>query len=157
MKFAVFSFEYFHKFEISQHCEFKKPVTMKTSFKVLFTFIIAIGLLTACYKEKDTIAEVKVVTVSGSPVAGAEVRMYGQSTKPDDDAGEIRIDVAKFTTEKGIAVFDFSSYYVQGQSGFAILDVDITKVYPDSTVFMQAIMKVVEEETNRKTFILIGQ
>lgn len=130
---------------------------MNNSFRVLLTFLLAISFLTACNKEKDTIAEVKIITPNGSPVAGAEVRMYGQSTKQGTDVGEIRIDRTQFTSGNGIATFDFTDLYVKGQSGFAILDVDITKVYPDSTVFMQGIMKVVEEETNRKTFTLIGE
>lgn len=130
---------------------------MKTTFRVLFTFLLVIGLLTACNKEKDTIAEIKVVSPNGSPVSGAEVRMYGQSTNKNDDVGDIRIDRVQYTSGNGIATFDYSDLYVKGQSGFAILDVDITKTYPESTVFMQGIMKVVEEQTNKKTFTLIGQ
>lgn len=130
---------------------------MKSRFLALFTLVLAIVLFTACNKEKDTIAEVKVVTPNGSVVAGAEVRMYGQSTTPNVDVGDLLIDRKAYTAANGIVKFDFTDLYVQGQSGFAILDVDITKVYPDSTVFMQAIMKVVEEETNQKTFVLIGQ
>ena len=130
---------------------------MKSRFIALFTLVLAIALFTACNKEKDTIAEVKVVTPNGSVVAGAEVRMYGQSTTPNVDVGDIRIDKTGHTAGNGIVKFDFTDLYVQGQSGFAILDVDITKVYPDSTVFMQGIMKIVEEETNQKTFVLIGQ
>ena len=130
---------------------------MKSRFIALLTLVLTIAVFTACNKEKDTIAEVKVVTPSGSVVAGAEVRMFGQSTIKNVDVGDIRIDKTGFTAGNGIIKFDFTDLYVQGQSGFAILDVEIKKVYPDSTVNMRAIMKVVEEETTQKTFVLIGQ
>ena len=130
---------------------------MKSRFLVLFTLLLTIAVFTACNKEKDTIAEVKVVTPNGSAVPGAKVRLFGQSTTPNVDVGDLRIDKEGYTAGNGIIKFDFSDLYVQGQSGFAILDVEISKEYPDSTASMQAIMKIVEEETNKKTFILIGQ
>lgn len=130
---------------------------MKSRFIALFTLVLAIAVFTACNKEKDTIAEIKVVTPNGSVVAGAKVNIFGQSTTRDVDVGDLRIDKTAYTAGNGIVKFDFSDLYVQGQSGFAILDVEIEKDYPDSTAFMPGIMKIVEEETNRKTFILIGQ
>lgn len=130
---------------------------MKSRFIALFALVFAIALFTACNKEKDTIAEVKVVTPNGSVVPGAKVRMYGQSTSQNTDVGDIRIDKEGYTAGNGIIKFDFTDLYVKGQSGFAILNLDITKEYPDSTVYMPGIMKIEEETTNRKTFVLIGQ
>jgi|SRR5690554_5502148 len=130
---------------------------MKSRFIALFTLMLAIALFTACNKEKDTIAEVKVVTPNGTAIAGAKVRMYGQSTTQNVDVGDIRIDREGYTAGNGTVKFDFTDLYVKGQSGFAILDVDIEKAYPDSIVTMSGIMKIVEEEVNRKTFTLIGQ
>jgi len=130
---------------------------MKSRFRALFTIALAVILITACNKEEDTLAEVKVVTPNGSTVAGAEVRLFGQGTTNTTEVGEIRIDELEFTASNGIATYDFTDLYVPGQSGFAILNVEITKEYPDSTVFMEGIMKIEEEKTNRKTFVLIGQ
>lgn len=130
---------------------------MKSRFRALFTIALAVLLITACNKEEDTLAEVKVLTPNGSAVAGAEVRLFGQGTTNTTEVGDIRIDVTEFTTSDGLAKFDFTDLYVPGQSGFAILNVEITKVYPDSTVYMEGIIKVVEEQNNQKTFTLVGQ
>ncbi|NEN25275.1 hypothetical protein G3O08_17395 [Cryomorpha ignava] len=130
---------------------------MKSRFITLFTIALAVLLVTACNKEEDTLAEVKVITPNGSTVAGAEVRLFGQGTTNATEVGEIRIDVVEFTSSNGLAKFDFTDLYVPGQSGFAILNVEITKEYPDSTVYMEGIIKIVEEQNNQKTFTLVGQ
>lgn len=130
---------------------------MKSRFITLFTIALAVLLVTACNKEEDTLAEVRVLTPNGSTVAGAEVRLFGQGTTNTTEVGDIRIDVLEYTASDGLAKFDFTDLYVPGQSGFAILNVEITKEYPDSTVYMEGIMKIVEEQNNQKTFTLIGQ
>ena len=127
---------------------------MKTRFTYLFTFVL-IGVITmSCNREEDTIAEIIVVTPEGSRVAGAEVRMFGQGTIDDAAVGDIAIDRTQFTNSNGVAEFDYTDEYEPGQSGFAILDVEITFETPDSTAFVNGIMKVVEEETTAKTFVL---
>ena len=120
----------------------------------LFTFLFSLVLLTSCNEEEDTIAEIIVVTPENSRVGGAEVRMFGQGTIDETEVGDLRIDEIRFTNSNGVAEFDFSRFYKPGQSGFAILDVEITKEFPDSTAFISGIMKVVEEETTTKTFVL---
>lgn len=127
---------------------------MKSRLTALFTVFLLIIALTACNKEKDTVAEVKVVLPNGSAVAGAEVRMFGQGTIDQEDVGDIRINRKGFTSSNGIISFDFSDLYVPGQSGFAILNVEISKVYPDSTSTLEGIMQIVEEQKNQKTFVL---
>lgn len=122
--------------------------------KVLFLATAVLITTWACNKEEDTTAEVRVVTANGTTVAGAEVRMFGQGTVDQTDVGDIRIDRTQFTASNGITTFDFTDLYVPGQSGFATLNVEITKEFPDSTAFLEGIMQVVEEEENRKTFIL---
>ena len=130
---------------------------MKSRFITLFTIALAVLLVISCNKEEDTIAEVKVVTPNGSAVAGAQVRLLGQGTTPSTEVGNIRIKEEQYTASDGLAKFDFTHLYVPGQSGFAILNVEITKEYPDSTVYMEGIIKIVEEQVNRKTFTLVGQ
>ncbi len=122
--------------------------------KVLFLATVVIATALACNKEEDTTAQVRVITENGTTVAGAEVRMFGQGTIDQSDVGDIRIDRTQFTASNGITTFDFSDLYVPGQSGFATLNVEITKEFPDSTAFLEGIMQVVEEKENRKTFIL---
>ena len=127
---------------------------MKTRLTYLFT-ILLLGIVTmSCNPEEDTIAEIIVVTPEGSRVPGAEVRMFGQGTIDDDQVGDIAIDRILFTNSNGVAEFDYTEQYEPGQSGFAILDVEITCETPDSTSFVNGIMKVVEEETTSKTFVL---
>jgi hypothetical protein len=127
---------------------------MKTRLSYLFT-IVLLGIITmSCNPEEDTIAEIIVVTSEGSRVPGAEVRMFGQGTIDDDQVGDIAIDRTQFTNSNGVAEFDYTEQYEPGQSGFAILDVEITFETPDSTSFVNGIMKVVEEETTSKTFVL---
>lgn len=130
---------------------------MRSQIIALSAFLLLAAVFYSCKDEEPTIAEVIVVTPEGSRVEGAEVRMYGQGTLDDADTsgvGDIRIDLTRYTGSNGIAAFDFSHLYEPGQSGFAILDVDIIKEYPDSTAAVQGLMKIEEETVNRKTFIL---
>lgn len=121
--------------------------------RILAAVILMMGFW-ACQEEEDTIAEVIVVTPEGSRVGGAEVRMFGQGTEPEDERGELAIDETRFTNSNGVAEFDFSRFYEPGQSGLAILDVEITAELPSQTLVVSGIMKVVEEETTTKTFVL---
>lgn len=127
---------------------------MKIRIVHLFTLLIIGIVALSCNREEDTIAELIVVTPEGSRVPGAEVRMFGQGTIDDDQVGDIAIDRTQFTNSNGVAEFDFTDQYEPGQSGFAILDVEITFETPDSTAFVNGIMKIVEEETTTKTFVL---
>jgi hypothetical protein len=129
---------------------------MKSRISALFLlFALSIAML-SCEKEEDTTAQIRVITVNGTPVAGAEVRMFGQGTVDQEEVGDIAIDRTQFTANNGITTFDFTDQYQPGQSGFATLNVEITKDFPDSTAFIEGIMKVVEETANEKTFV-IGQ
>lgn len=127
---------------------------MKTRFTYFFTLLILGIAIISCKEDKETIAQVIVVSQGGTRVPGAEVRMFGQGTVDDDQVGDIAIDRTLFTNSNGVAEFDYSDQYQPGQSGFAILDVEITFETPDSTAFVNGIMKVVEEETTAKTFVL---
>lgn len=127
---------------------------MKSRLFALFTVFILIAAFSSCDKEEDTTAEVRVVLPNGTAVAGAEVRMFGQGTTDSEEVGDIRIDETQYTAGNGIAMFDYSNLYVPGQSGFAILNVEITKEYPDSTSYLEGIMQIVEETRNQKTFVL---
>ncbi len=120
----------------------------------LFAVSFAVFMLISCNKEEDTVAEVKVITQSGAPVAGAQVRIFAQGTVDQTQVGVIRFDRTDFTNSSGSVSFDFTDDFKRGQSGFAILNLEITKDFPDSTAFLEGIMKITEEETNQKTFTL---
>lgn len=125
---------------------------MKCRLNLLLVFALSLAVMVSCYREEDTIAEIRVVTANDSPVPGAEVRLFGQGTLNSSDVGNVIIDTIGFTGSNGITAFDFTDSYKSGQSGFAILNVEITAEFPDSTVFLEGIIRVVEEETTRRTF-----
>ncbi len=125
---------------------------MKTRLLAICAVLFVGTVFTSCYDTEPTIAEILVVTANNSPVGGAEVRLFGQSTTPSTDVGNISIDVVRFTGNNGLAEFDFSAEYQSGQSGFAILNVEITREFPDSTVFLEGIIRVEEQKTTRRTF-----
>jgi hypothetical protein len=127
---------------------------MKIRLTYLLTLIVFGLAFISCNREEDTIAEIIVETPEGSRVGGAEVRMFGQGTVDDNQVGDIAIDRTQFTNSNGVAEFDYTDQYEPGQSGFAILDVEITFESPDSTSFVNGIMKVVEEEKTTKVFVL---
>jgi hypothetical protein len=125
---------------------------MKSRLIVLIMFALAATVLESCFDEKDTIAEIRVITANDTAVPGAEVRIFGRATETSGEVGNVTIDTIAFTDTRGIAEFDFTERYKTGQSGFAILDVEITAEFPDSTVFLEGIIRVVEQETTRRTF-----
>lgn len=125
---------------------------MKTRLIAFIALVTATSVLSSCYKTEDTIAEIEVVTANNSPVAGAEVRLFGQATQVTSDVGNIVIDTVEFTGSNGVARFDFTENFQSGQSGLFILNVEITREFPDSTVFIEGIIRVEEEKTTRRTF-----
>jgi len=128
---------------------------MKSRFTLYFTLLVFIIIGASCNKEEDTIAEITVVNQEGTRVAGAEVRMFGQGTLDDEEqVGDIAIDRTVFTNSNGVAEFDFTDDYEPGQSGFAILNVEVVFDSPTGISTADGVLKVVEEETSRKTFVL---
>ena len=96
-----------------------------------FALIAASGLLLAgCYEIDDTIANIYVVREEAGvevPVSDATVRLYTLGSLDTDNPGTPRFDTTQVTTDEGFTSFNFSSYYVAGQAGFAVLDVECTK------------------------------
>ena len=62
-----------------------------------------------------------------------------------------RLDKETTTGDNGQAEFDYSDFYEQGQSGFAVLDIEGTK----DTLFGEGIIKIIEEETSEETVYLL--
>lgn len=101
----------------------------------------------SCDKIEDTIATVRVVNSFGTPVSGAEVRLFAVGSGDDDQIGEIRFDTTQVTNGSGRVSFNFSDFYKQGQAGFVVLDIEASK----GALTGEGIIKVEEEETNEET------
>ena len=123
---------------------------MKNTFRNTFLFaalIVLVFSFTSCYKKKDTIADVTVLTSTPvgpnspgpQPVNGVEVRLfYGVS------ADLARIDKKGTTGADGVATFNFNEIYKSGQAGFAVLDIYVGGV-------VVGVIKIEEETTSEET------
>lgn len=120
----------------------------------LFRPLAALALLavaTACNKEKDTIAIIKVVDEEGRPVPQAYVKLWANVPNPPPNSGSIdRLKREGLTGNDGTVEFDYTQQYKQGQAGFAVLDITSFK---DSMVG-DGIIKILEEEENEETVTL---
>jgi hypothetical protein len=78
--------------------------------------------------------------------------LYGQpvSVSTANASQPLQIDILKQTDNEGKAYFDLSNFYKAGQTGVAILNVDIQKAGQVATGFIQ----IVEQQSNEKTFFL---
>lgn len=106
---------------------------------VSIALLLFASSMTSCNKVEDTIATIKVTNVAGDPVSGASVTL----------SGGVILETKKTNTD-GKASFDFSSRYQQGQAGFAILDIDVSK----GALTGSGIIKIVEMKTNEETVII---
>jgi hypothetical protein len=132
-----------------------RAVHLSKVSKILIVALLGSTMLTSCYKEEDTIAQVTVVLPNGNRVPGAEVLLYGEGTTEGEEVNNaLAIRRTERTNGEGVARFDFSDQYEPGQSGFAILSVCVNKEYPDSIASAEGIINVIEEETSYKTFQL---
>jgi len=112
--------------------------------------LLVLIVLSACKKEKDTLAVIKVVNVDGEPIAQALVRLYPEPTAEGANQGELIDELEQFTDAAGETVFDFSSYYELGQAGFAVLNIEAIK----DSLSAEGIIKIDPEVTNSETVIL---
>ena len=108
---------------------------------IIINSLILCFLLTSCYKNKSTIAVIRVLDInSEQPISGASVRVfYEDSTGVNTSV----IDFDSETTLEGVASFDFSEYYQDGQAGFAVLDIEVNGTF--SGVIMVEEMVVTEK------------
>ena len=128
-----------------------KPMRRSTFRALLPLSALLLGwlVLPACNKEKPTTAIVTITDEDGYPQAEAYVKLYANPVYPLGDPS--RLMQEKMTGSDGKAEFDYSGFYEQGQSGFAVLDIVSFK---DSAVG-EGIIKIVEEETSEETVVLI--
>lgn len=119
-----------------------------------FSLIASVMLfLAGCYKMDETVANVYVVRMEAGeevPVSDANVRLYALGSLDDDFVGEPRFDTTQVTTNEGFTSFNFSSYYVAGQAGFAVLDVECTK----GALEGKGLIRIEEMVTNEVTITM---
>lgn len=121
-------------------------------FVALFSCVAVFFILSACVKIKPTTAIIYVKKPDGTMCSGAQVRLYGQPANitSANALQELRIDLNAVTDAEGRAYFDLTEFYDGGQTGLAILNVDMMKGSLDCSGFIQ----VIEQEVNEEIFFL---
>jgi len=119
----------------------------KSTLRFLMIGLLIIGA-TSCNPEEDTIVIITVVDEDNAPQDGALVKLFADPNIPLDNP--TRLNKEATTDLSGQAVFDYTEFYKQGQSGFAVLDILATK----DTLVGEDIIKVLEEEVNEKIVVL---
>ncbi|XOV67125.1 MAG: hypothetical protein ACFHU9_16010 [Fluviicola sp.] len=118
---------------------------MKSALLLVFASLFIGTTFTSCYKQKATVAVVKVVDTNNQPIDNARVIIYGTGTQ-----GDIVVNDTLFTKADGEAVFNLDYIYKPGQAGVAVLDVEVRK----NGVETQGIIKVEQEQTTKEIIIL---
>ena len=120
---------------------------MKRSIKsiLLFSFValVAVTFFSSCNKTKDTTVRVTVQDASHKIVAGAWVRLFGNSTTTSTSV----INDSLMTDSGGQAVFNYNKIYKAGQAGVAVLDV----VGRKSALYGKNVVKIESETENDVT------
>lgn len=119
-------------------------------FAAVALLVAASTIVASCNKVEETVATVTVLNTFGSPVQGADVRLFAVGSVDNDVIGEIRFDTTQVTNGAGKVSFNFSEYYKRGQAGFAVLDINASK----GALEGRGIIKIVEEETNEATVVI---
>lgn len=126
---------------------------MNRFFPVLSLAIISI-FASSCYEIEETIANVTVVRINSVgeeiPVDEAEVRLYALGSLDQDFVGEPRFDTTQVTSDEGFVSFNFSDYYVGGQAGFAVLDIEVSK----GALYGTGLIRIEEMETTEEKVIV---
>ena len=118
---------------------------ISTNWAKYVILLIVFFISNSCYKPKSTIATITVLNNSNNvPVSGATVRLFY-----DDPTGvnTSLVDEQNTTSDEGVVNFDFSSYYKDGQAGFAVLDIEVNNVFV-------GVVQIEERATTEKTIYL---
>lgn len=123
------------------------------TFPRVLTSALVVALLapfmSSCNKEEPTVGVIIVKYEDGTPVVGAKVKLFADPSFPLGDPN--RLDMENSTDAAGRAEFDYTDFYEQGQSGFAVLDILATK----DTLLGEGIIKILEEETTEEIVVLL--
>ena len=107
----------------------------------------AVLSLSSCLEVEETIANVVVLNDLGAPVQEATVRLYAFGSVDQDFVGEPRFDTTAVSNAAGQVSFNFSEFYVEGQAGSAVLDIEASK----AALYGTGLIKIEEEMTNEAT------
>ncbi len=126
---------------------------LSSTIRRVLTNALIIALLApmfaACNKEKPTTAVIIVKHGDGTTVSDVHVKLFANPPVPLGD--QTRLNKEAWTDGSGRATFDYSDFYEQGQSGFAVLDILCTR----DTLMGEGIIKILEEETSEETVFLV--
>lgn len=114
----------------------------------VFTLILIVGL-SACGKQGDTIATVKVVKlVDGSPVHNAKVTI-----DPNNEFLEHKPAIEKeaTTNSSGEASFNYNDLYKRGTAGLFVLEVLVEATIDGVPTAVEGYIQVEEETTSEAT------
>ncbi|MBK7384005.1 MAG: hypothetical protein IPI81_11870 [Flavobacteriales bacterium] len=123
--------------------------TFRSALTSALVLALVAFLLPSCTKEKPTKAVIIVKKADGTVVPDAYVKLYANPQFPLGDPN--RLTKETNTDGAGVATFDYTDYYEQGQSGFAVLDILCTS----DTLVGEGIIKIEEEKTNEETVIIL--
>jgi hypothetical protein len=107
-------------------------------------FVAVIGF-EGCNKKEDTIAKIYVRDADMLLVPDARVILYGTSTT--NQPSNVTLFDTTVTNSAGEAIFNLNEVYQLGQSGVAVLNIDVDK----DGKFGQGIIKVEQETTSEET------
>jgi len=116
-------------------------------FSLALMATMAVLSFSSCHEVEETIANVVVLNDLGAPVQGATVRLYAFGSVDEDFVGEPRFDTTAVSNAAGQVSFNFSEFYVDGQAGFAVLDIEASK----AALYGTGLIKIEEEQTNEAT------
>ncbi|MCC6599363.1 MAG: hypothetical protein IT223_01665 [Crocinitomicaceae bacterium] len=122
---------------------------ISTKLRLVFGILLLVSFvgITACKKDKDTVAIVRVINSDGLPVPGATVRLFSSPSENPPPPNALRFDEKSVTNGSGQATFNFTEFYKKGQSGFAVLDIEAYK----GGLYGTGIIKVEEEATSEES------
>lgn len=114
----------------------------------IFSLMWMVALvLSSCYREKESIAKVKVIDGNSQTVPDAMVRLYPTPVT----GGAIIVDDTLYTDANGEATFNYSEIFKPGQTGLLVLDIEVRGPAGE---FGEGIIKIREEETNEAIVVL---
>lgn len=107
--------------------------------------ILLVSVAVGCKKEDPTTAKIVVINEDGARVPGAVVHMF---SAPDQSGDKVqRFDFTNTTDGSGEVIFDLSDYTMPGQTGFAVLDLEVSATIEGVDYDGVGIVKVVEHES----------
>ena len=124
-----------------------------STFRRALTSVLALAFMAvmfpSCTPEDPTKAIIIVKMEDGTVVPDAFVKLYADPEFPLGDPN--RLTKETYTNASGVAEFDYTDYYEQGQSGFAVLDILCTW----DTLVGEGIIKIEEEETAEEIVFIV--